>query len=134
MSTRKLREEIREIADRNRAEVVAMETQHKEKLQDLHRHVTSTRERTLKLLAEKDAEISHLRSQLQSLRSHSHSGGLERSLSGVSTASISSNHADGMGNGELERDPATPPSSLFQTNSNSPSTRRNINLSSKVDY
>ena len=27
--TRKLREEIREIADRNRAEVVTMETQHK---------------------------------------------------------------------------------------------------------
>ena len=29
MSTRKLREEIREIADKHRAEVVAMETQHK---------------------------------------------------------------------------------------------------------
>ena len=29
LSTQRLREEIREIADRNRAEVVAMETQHK---------------------------------------------------------------------------------------------------------
>jgi hypothetical protein len=124
MSTRKLREEIREIADRNRAEVVAMETQHKEKLQDLHRHVQSTRERTVKLLAEKDAEIDHLRGELQALRSQSHTGGLERSLSHVSSAS-GGNILDGMGNGELEPDHPRP--SLFQTTT----PRRNINLSTK---
>ena len=107
---------MREMADRSRAEVASMETQHKvrislslfcglhcvvmvesvsqflspqEKLQDLHHHVQSTRERTMKLLAERDAEIQHLRGELQALMSHSysHSGGLERSLSHVSTAS-----------------------------------------------
>lgn len=119
--TRKLREEIREIADRNRAEVVTMETQHKEKLQDLHHHVQSTRERTIKLLAQKDSEISHLRGELQALRSQSHTGGLERSLSHVSTSS--SNHQDGLGNGNGEQE-STP--SLFQTPS-----RKHINLSTK---
>ena len=147
VATRRLREEIREVADRNRSEVVAMETQHKvhiyfvcciyrqqslslsftrtqEKLQELQRHVRTTRERTMKLISEKDAEMTHLRAELQSLRSHSHSGGLERSLSHVSNSS--SNHQDGMGNGGMEFDPAP---SLFQTD---PSMKRSMNLSTKV--
>jgi hypothetical protein len=121
--TQKLREELREVADRNRAEVVAMETQHKEKLQDLHHHVQSARERTMKLLSEKDAEIVHLRDELQSLRSQSHTGGLERSLSHISNFSSGANHHDGVEweNGNGEQLP-----SLHQT-----PTRKWINLSTK---
>ena len=37
-------------------------TQHK--LHELHQHIQSTRERTLKLLAEKEAEIQQLRSEI----------------------------------------------------------------------
>ena len=78
----------------------------------------------MKLLSEKDAEIVHLRDELQSLRSQSHTGGLERSLSHISNFSSGANHHDGVEweNGNGEQLP-----SLHQT-----PTRKRINLSTKV--
>ena len=50
-------------------------------MQELQQHVHSTRERTLKLLAEKDTEIQQLRSELYSLQGVQHISLLHRKRS-----------------------------------------------------
>ena len=78
-----------------------------QKLHELQQHIQLTRERTLKLLAEKETEIQRLRSEIAGVVGVAYSlkgvgggggGGLERS---ISHSSVSSQHgAPSENNGE----------------------------------
>ena len=59
-------------------------------MQELQQHVQSTRERTLKLLSEKDAEIQQLRSELYSLQGVQDSPLIHRKRSMDRTTSVGS--------------------------------------------
>lgn len=61
LRNRKLREEMRELLDKHKQQMVAMETMHKQRLHELSSQMHSTRERSLKLIADKDMEIERLK-------------------------------------------------------------------------
>ena len=82
-----------------------------QKLHELQQHIQLTRERTLKLLAEKEAEIQHLRSEIAGVVGVAYSlkgmggegggggGALERSISHGSVSSQQGAPSDNNGEG-----------------------------------
>ncbi|KAL5502593.1 hypothetical protein EMCRGX_G009393 [Ephydatia muelleri] len=78
-----LREEVRSLHDKHQKDALQMELQYKQKLQDLNQHIVSARERTLRVIAEKDTELTQLRGQVQQMVAEGRSQGAEgRSLGG----------------------------------------------------
>lgn len=97
LELQRLRVEMREMGNKHRHELMQAEIEHKQKLQDLQFHIQTTRERTQKLLEDKNNEISSLRGEIQARRgklsySSGHSDSLEHSL--TSTA-LDGNIQDG---------------------------------------
>lgn len=65
--TQKLRREMREMNDGHKQELSSLEAQHKKKLFELQQTVELTRERTMKVLSEKDSDLAYLKGELQNL-------------------------------------------------------------------